>query len=163
MASQHVSRRTMELAVLLVVALAAFEARAQPPIDGPPPLPAPPLPGLPPLPGPPMDGTPGGLFPPPGPPAAPGPGMSPSRAPGWPVGPGGGPGPGLNPTATGLLEKLELTLTYFNAFWMFAALSLGLVLLVLLVLLMKLMKRSVAEPGEHVGVSRRLTDSSKAR
>jgi hypothetical protein len=61
----------------------------------------------------------------------------------------------VNPTATGLREKLESTLTYFNAFWTFAALSLGLVvlvLLVILVLLMRLMKRSVAEPGEHVGV-----------
>jgi hypothetical protein len=74
-----------------------------------------------------------------------------SRAPGGAVGLGGGPGPGLNPTATGPLEKLESTLTLFNAFWMFAALSLGLVILVILVLLMKLVKRSVPEPGEHIG------------
>jgi hypothetical protein len=59
--------------------------------------------------------------------------------------------------ATGLREKLESTLTYFNAFWMLAALSQGLVLVVLvvllvvLVLLMKLMKRSVAEPGSTAG------------
>ena len=97
--------------------------------------------------------TPGGLFRPPGPPAPAGPGlgMGLSRAPGGAVGLGGVPGPGLNPMATGLRENLESTLTYFNAFWMFATLSLGLVLLVLLVLLMRLMKRSVAEPEEHVG------------
>jgi hypothetical protein len=60
----------------------------------------------------------------------------------------------VNPTATGLREKLESTVTYFDAFWKLAALSLGLVVLVLLailVLLMKLMKRPAAEPGDRVG------------
>jgi len=51
MASQSVARRTMDLAVLLVVGMAAPEARAQPPIGGPPPMPGPP-----PMAGPPMGG-----------------------------------------------------------------------------------------------------------
>ena len=38
MASQRMARRTMDLAVLLVVGMAASEARAQPPFGGPPPM-----------------------------------------------------------------------------------------------------------------------------
>ena len=38
MASQRMARPTMDLAVLLVVGLAASEARAQPPFGGPPPM-----------------------------------------------------------------------------------------------------------------------------
>ena len=44
-----------------------------------------------------------------------------------------------------LRQQQAASLAYFDVFWLFAALSLGLVLLVLL------MKRSVAEPGEHIG------------
>ena len=39
MASQRRARWTMDLAVLLVIGLAASEARAQPPFGGPPPMP----------------------------------------------------------------------------------------------------------------------------
>ena len=42
MASQSMARRTMDLAVLLVVGMAASEARAQPPFGGPPPMGGPP-------------------------------------------------------------------------------------------------------------------------
>jgi DHA2 family multidrug resistance protein len=44
-----------------------------------------------------------------------------------------------------LRQQQAASLAYFDVFWLFAVLSLGLVLLVLL------MKRSVAEPGEHIG------------
>src|SRR5262245_30345842 len=44
-----------------------------------------------------------------------------------------------------LREQQAASLAYFDVFWLFAVLCLGLVLLVLL------MKRSVAEPGEHIG------------
>jgi DHA2 family multidrug resistance protein len=44
-----------------------------------------------------------------------------------------------------LREQQAASLGYFDVFWLFAVLSLGLVLLVLL------MKRSVAEKGEHIG------------
>ncbi|MBV8228691.1 MAG: tetratricopeptide repeat protein [Planctomycetaceae bacterium] len=57
MASQRMARRTMDLAVLLVLGMAASEARAQP---GPPPMPGPPMGGPPPMMGgpPPMMGGP---------------------------------------------------------------------------------------------------------
>ena len=42
MPSQRVARRTMGLAVLLVIGMAASEARSQPPIGGPPPMGGPP-------------------------------------------------------------------------------------------------------------------------
>ena len=44
-----------------------------------------------------------------------------------------------------LRQQQAASLAYFDVFWLFAVLSLGLVLLVLL------MKRSVAEPGERIG------------
>ena len=44
-----------------------------------------------------------------------------------------------------LRQQQAASLGFFDVFWVFAVLSLGLVLLVLL------MKRSVAEPGEHIG------------
>jgi len=44
-----------------------------------------------------------------------------------------------------LRQQQAASLAFFDVFWLFAVLSLGLVLLVLL------MKRSVAEPGEHIG------------
>jgi DHA2 family multidrug resistance protein len=44
-----------------------------------------------------------------------------------------------------LRQQQASSLGYFDVFWLFAVLSLGLVLLVFL------MKRSVAEPGEHIG------------
>ena len=44
-----------------------------------------------------------------------------------------------------LRQQQAASLAYFDVFWLFAALSLGLVLLVFL------MKRSVAEPGELIG------------
>ena len=44
-----------------------------------------------------------------------------------------------------LREQQAASLAYFDVFWLFAVLCLGLVLIVLL------MKRSVAEPGEHIG------------
>jgi MFS transporter, DHA2 family, multidrug resistance protein len=44
-----------------------------------------------------------------------------------------------------LREQQAASLAYFDVFWLFAVLSLGLVLLVLL------MKRSVAEKGELIG------------
>ena len=47
MASPRMARRTMDLAVLLVVGLAASEARAQPPFGGPPPMGGPPMGGPP--------------------------------------------------------------------------------------------------------------------
>jgi hypothetical protein len=47
MASPRMARPTMDLAVLLVVGLAASEARAQPPFGGPPPMGGPPMGGPP--------------------------------------------------------------------------------------------------------------------
>jgi DHA2 family multidrug resistance protein len=44
-----------------------------------------------------------------------------------------------------LRQQQATSLAYFDVFWVFAVLSLGLVFLVFL------MKRSVAEPGEHIG------------
>ena len=44
-----------------------------------------------------------------------------------------------------LRQQQAASLAYFDVFWLFAVLSLGLVLLVFL------MKRSVAEPGEIIG------------
>jgi DHA2 family multidrug resistance protein len=44
-----------------------------------------------------------------------------------------------------LRQQQAASLAYFDVFWLFAVLSLGLVLLV------PLMKRSVAEPGERIG------------
>jgi len=44
-----------------------------------------------------------------------------------------------------LREQQATSLAYFDDFWLFAVLALGLVFLV------ALMKRSVAEPGEHIG------------
>jgi DHA2 family multidrug resistance protein len=44
-----------------------------------------------------------------------------------------------------LREQQATSLAYFDDFWLFAVLALALVLLV------PLMKRSVAEPGEHIG------------
>jgi hypothetical protein len=44
-----------------------------------------------------------------------------------------------------LRHQQAAALAYFDVFWLFAVLSLGLVLLVLT------MKRSVAEKGEHIG------------
>ena len=59
MASQRMARRTMDLAVLLVIGMAASEARAQPPFGGPPPMGGPPMGGPPPMMGgPPMGGPP---------------------------------------------------------------------------------------------------------
>jgi hypothetical protein len=60
MASQRMARRTMDLAVLLVLGMAASEARAQPPFGGPPPMPGPPPMAGPPMGGPPMGGPPMG-------------------------------------------------------------------------------------------------------
>jgi len=48
-------------------------------------------------------------------------------------------------TLDNLRQQQAASLAYFDVFWLFAVLSLGLVLLVLL------MKRSVAEKGELVG------------
>lgn len=48
-------------------------------------------------------------------------------------------------TLADLRQQQAMSLAYFDVFWLFAVLSVGLVLLVLL------MKRSVAEPGEHIG------------
>jgi tetratricopeptide (TPR) repeat protein len=106
MASQRMARRTRNLAVLLIVGLAASVARAQPPFGGPPRMPGPPM-GGPPMGGPPMGGLPfgrppmGGMMGPPrlGPGPMPGgPGMGMGR-PHVLVGPGGGPG--LNPMGAG--------------------------------------------------------------
>ena len=44
-----------------------------------------------------------------------------------------------------LREQQASALAYFDVFWLFAVLAMGLVFLVLL------MKRSVAEKGEHIG------------
>ncbi len=44
-----------------------------------------------------------------------------------------------------LRDQQAVSLAYFDDFWLFAVLALGLVVLV------PLMKRSVAEKGEHVG------------
>src|SRR5262249_22783469 len=44
-----------------------------------------------------------------------------------------------------LRDQQAASLAYFDEFWLFAALAVGLVFLV------PLMKRSVAEPGEHIG------------
>jgi DHA2 family multidrug resistance protein len=44
-----------------------------------------------------------------------------------------------------LREQQSTSMAYFDDFWLFAVLALGLVCLV------PLMKRSVAEKGEHVG------------
>jgi tetratricopeptide (TPR) repeat protein len=125
MPPQRVARRTMGLAVLLVIGMAASEVRAQPPFGGPPPMGGPPM-GGPPMGGPPMGGMmgpprfgpapmPGGLFRPPtgsgGVPAGPGPGMGVGRPPGGGIGvgrapgalpasPGFSPGRGLPPTPT---------------------------------------------------------------
>ncbi len=44
-----------------------------------------------------------------------------------------------------LRQQQAASMAFFDVFWLFAVLSLGLVLLVLL------MKRSVAEPGELIG------------
>ncbi len=44
-----------------------------------------------------------------------------------------------------LRERQATSLAYFDTFWLFAVLALGLVALV------PLMKRSVVEEGEHVG------------
>jgi DHA2 family multidrug resistance protein len=44
-----------------------------------------------------------------------------------------------------LRQQQAVSLAYFDVFWLFGVLALALVLLV------PLMKRSVAEPGEHVG------------
>jgi MFS transporter, DHA2 family, multidrug resistance protein len=44
-----------------------------------------------------------------------------------------------------LRDQQAASLAYFDEFWLFAVLALALVLLV------PLMKRSVAEPGEHIG------------
>ena len=108
MASQRMARRTMDLAVLLVLGMAASEARAQP---GPPPMPGPPMGGPPPMMGgpppmmggppmgglpmggPPMGGLPMGRPPMGGPPM--GGMMGPPRlGPGLAGGPGSGPMPG---------------------------------------------------------------------
>jgi hypothetical protein len=62
-----------------------------------------------------------------------------------------GPGPGLIPTPKGLLEPLASSLSYFNAFWTFAALGLGLVLLALFVIIVLLMRLCAVEKGKHVG------------
>ena len=48
-------------------------------------------------------------------------------------------------TLDNLRQQQAVSLSYFDVFWLFAVLSLGLVLLVFL------MKRSVAEPGEIIG------------
>ena len=46
-----------------------------------------------------------------------------------------------------LRQQQAVSLAYFDVFWLCAVLSLALVVLVLF------MKRSVAEPGEHIGAS----------
>jgi DHA2 family multidrug resistance protein len=48
-------------------------------------------------------------------------------------------------TLDNLRQQQAVSLAYFDVFWLFAVLCLGLVLLVLL------MKRSVAEKGELIG------------
>ncbi len=119
MASPRMARRTMDLAVLLVVGLAASEARAQPPFGGPPPMGGPPMGGPPPMMGGPPIGRPpmGGMMgrpgvmpgpmrgglgrPSPGPGGMPGGGIGVGRAPGvLPASPGFSPGRGLPPTPT---------------------------------------------------------------
>jgi tetratricopeptide (TPR) repeat protein len=98
MASQRMARRTMVLAVLLVLGMAASEARAQPRFGGPP-MGGPPM-GGPPMGGFPMGGPPRGGFPMGGPPM--GGMMAPPRF-GPPMGMGvaGRPGPGPIPKGAG--------------------------------------------------------------
>ena len=48
-------------------------------------------------------------------------------------------------TLTNLREQQAASLAYFDVFWLFAVLAVGLVALV------PLMRRSVVEAGEHIG------------
>ncbi len=128
MASQRMARRTMALAVLLVLGMAASESRAQPPFGGPPPMGGmmgpprfgpgmgmPPFGGPPPMGGPPMGGMMGaprfgpGMGMPSfgGPPPMGGPPMggmmgAPRFGPGMGMGIGGRPGPGPIPRSAGM-------------------------------------------------------------